>query len=87
MLSVSTPALEQLHSSLLASVDQDKCFRIVPEDAASLTLKYTEVEATDKTFDFKGRTVLALPSELENYCADKALDINDDGKLELVTSQ
>jgi len=83
MLSVSTPALEQLHSSLSASTSDDKCFRIVPKDTATLTLKYTEIESGDTTFDFNGRTVLALPRELEPYCADKNLEVNDDGGLVL----
>jgi hypothetical protein len=83
MLSVSTPALQQLHSSLMASTDPDKCFRIIPKDAANLTLKYMELQEDDRTFEFDGRTVLALPKELEPICANKLLDINDRGALEL----
>lgn len=83
MLSVTDPALEQLHSSLKASTDAEKCFRIIPKDGSSLTLRYMEVQDSDKTFEFQGRTVLALPTELERYCADKALDVNDKGGLEL----
>lgn len=83
MLSVTDPALEQLHSSLEASTNDDKCFRIMPKDANSLTLQYMEAADTDTTFEFKGRTVLAVPSVLERYCKNKALDVNDSGKLEL----
>lgn len=83
MLSVSTPALEQLHSSLLASTDTSKCFRIVPRDEKTLTLRYMEFKETDKTFELKGRTVLALPDALEPYCSDKNLDIGKSGNLEL----
>ena len=83
MLSVSTPALEQLHSSLLTSKDTDKCFRIVPKDEATLTLRYMEFKDSDETFDLKGRTVLALPDALVPYCKDKNLDIGEDGSLEL----
>lgn len=83
MLSVSSPALEQLHSSLSASSNDEKCFRIMPKDAATLTLKYMEIKSDDTTFDFNGRTVLALPKELESYCDDKNLDVNDRGGLEL----
>ena len=83
MLSVTTPALEQLHSSLLASADDNKCFRIVPKDEATLTLRYMEFEDSDTTFEMKGRTVLALPEILVPYCEDKNLDVGNDGGLEL----
>lgn len=83
MLSVNTPALQQLHSSLMASIEPDKCFRIVPKDSANLTLRYMELQVDDRTFEFDGRTVLALPKELEPLCANKVLDVNDEGVLEL----
>lgn len=83
MLSVTTPALERMHEALLSSDDNGKCFRIVPKDAATLTLKYMEFEDSDTTFEMKGRTVLALPEILVPYCEDKNLDLGGDGKLEL----
>lgn len=83
MLSVSTPALEQLHSSLMSSNDDNKCFRIVPKDEATLTLRYMEYKDSDETFEMKGRTVLALPDALVPYCKDKNLDLGKDGNLEL----
>ena len=84
MLSVTTPALEQLHSSLLTSTDTSKCFRIVPKDESTLTLKYMEFENSDTTFEMKGRTVLAVPEVLAPYCDDKSLDVGGDGGLQLV---
>ena len=83
MLSVTAPALEQLHSSLLSSDDKSKCFRIVPKDEATLTLEFMEFEDSDTTYEMQGRTVLALPEILAPYCKDKNLDVNSDGKLEL----
>lgn len=83
MLSVSTPALEQLHSSLLSSTDTSKCFRIVPRDEKTLTLRYMEFKDSDETFEMRGRTVLALPDALGPYCSDKNLDVGADGTLEL----
>ena len=83
MLSVSTPALEQLHSSLLSSTDTSKCFRIVPRDEKTLTLRYMEFKDSDKTFEMQGRTVLALPDALAPYCSDKNLDVGKNGNLEL----
>jgi hypothetical protein len=83
MLSVSNPALQQLHGSLPESTHANKCFRIVPRDEANLTLKYMEVAESDTTYEYQERTVLALPKELSPLCEDKRLDINNDGQLEL----
>lgn len=83
MLSVTSPALEQLHSSLLSSTDTNKCFRMVPKDERTITLKYMEFEDSDTTFELKGRTVLALPEVLAPHCENKNLDVNSDGGLEL----
>lgn len=87
MLSVSNAAMEQLNTSLktvFGSDKMEKCFRIVPMDESSMTLSLSEPAATDETFEYDGNTVLALPKELQPFCADKRLDVNDDGKLELV---
>jgi hypothetical protein len=87
MLSVSNSALKQLHQSLQAVSDTDdentKCFRITPKDQSSLTLNYSEPAANDTTFEFGGKVVLAVPSELEEFCNDKSLDLNAEGRLEL----
>jgi len=83
MLTVSTPALEYMHTALLSSDDTNKCFRIVPRDEATLTLRYMEFEDSDETYELKGRTVLALPDALVPYCKDKSLEVGEQGKLEL----
>lgn len=83
MLSVSDPALQQLHGSLPESNGADKCFRIMPQDESTLTLKYMAVEEGDTTFEYLERTVLALPKELAPLCNNKRLDINNEGQLEL----
>lgn len=86
MLSVSNTALKQLHQSLQAVSDADedtKCFRITPKDQSSLTLNYSEPAANDTTFEFEGKVVLAVPRELEEFCNDKSLDVNSEGRLEL----
>lgn len=83
MLSVSNPALQQLHGSLPKSNSADKCFRIMPQDETNLTLKYMTVEDDDTTFEYEERIVLALPRELAPLCENKRLDVNDDGQLEL----
>lgn len=83
MLSVSDPALQQLHTSLPGSNSASKCFRIMPQDESNLTLKYMAVEESDTTFEYAERIVLALPKELAPLCENKRLDINNDGQLEL----
>lgn len=86
MLSVTDPALQQLHDSLVAISDEnssEKCFRIMPKDDRNLTLEYSVPADSDMTFDFNERTVLAVPKELEDICSNKNLDVNQEGKLEL----
>lgn len=86
MLSVTNSALKQLHQSLQSVSDTDeesKCFRIMPKDNTSLTLNYSEPAANDTTFEFEGKVVLAVPKELEEFCTDKSLDVNSEGRLEL----
>ena len=86
MLSVTNSVLEHLHDSLAsvsaADVD-DKCFRITPQSGESLGLSYSEPAASDTTYTFKDRVVLALPKDLEDVCSGKTLDINESGGLEL----
>ncbi len=87
MLSVTSSALKQLHQSLQAVTDAEdestKCFRITPKDQSSLTLNFSEPAANDTTFEFEGKVVLAVPKELEEFCDDKSLDVNSEGRLEL----
>lgn len=87
MLSVTDAAMEQLNTSLKSVYGSDKiekCFRIIPMDESSMTLSLSEPAPTDATFEYDGNTILALPKELQPLCADKRLDINEEGKLELV---
>jgi hypothetical protein len=83
MLSVSNPALQQLHGAMPDTRYAGKSFRIMPKDESNLTLKFTDVEDSDATFEYGGETVLALPRELIPFCKNKSLDVNDAGQLEL----
>ena len=83
MLSVSNPALQQLHGAMPDAGDAGKSFRIMPKDETNLTLKYMDVADSDTTFEYDGATVLALPEELVPFCENKSLDVNDAGQLEL----
>ena len=86
MLSVSNAAMQHLHQSLTSIANSEaagKCFRIVPKENRYLTLSLAEPAPSDKTFEFEGDTVLALPQELKTFCSDKSLDLDENGKLEL----
>lgn len=86
MLSVSNAAMLQLHNALQSvagSEEDQRCFRIVPRDEKNLGLSLASPAPTDKTYEFEGATVLAVPKELDGVCDGKSLDVNDDGKLEL----
>lgn len=82
MLSVTEPALKHL-ASRIDDVDESRCFRMVPQET-DITLTIAEPEREDTTFEFEGRTVLALPPALAEACADRSLDINAGGDLVLV---
>ena len=86
MLSVTDSALQQLHDSLATRSkgnNSEKCFRIMPKDDRNLTLEYSIPADRDTTFDFKDRTVLAVPKDIEDIFSNKNLDVNDDGQLEI----
>ena len=84
MLTVTEPVLEQLDKAISKASDREKegkCVRLVKGDEAGLALKLQTPEEDDTTYEFEGRTVLAVPEDCQEVCADKTLDINQDGKL------
>ena len=86
MLELSKRAKNRLHQSLSGASEadlEDKCFRIVPTSHEHfLTLKIDEPREDDATFDHRGRTVLALPKSLQQKCANKRLNVGEQGRLE-----
>jgi hypothetical protein len=86
MLELTKAAKSQLYNSL-ANADKPaqhgKCFRIVPKDEKSLTLKLAKPSPSDKVFTHDGETILALPKVLQPFFRDKSLDIDASGKLKL----
>lgn len=83
MLSVSNAALEQVGETVAAmgnSHDTESCLRMVRADNG-LALAFEPAQAGDDTFEFKGRTVLAVPDDLADICNDKTLDVDDAGQL------
>lgn len=86
MLTVTEPVLEQLDKAISKAGDSesdDKCVRLVRGEQAGLALKLQTPEQDDTTYEYEGRTVLAVPESCAEICADKTLDINPDGKLVL----
>lgn len=89
MLTVTEPVLEQLDKAIAkansdaSDSEKEKCVRLVKGEEAGLALKLQEPAEDDTTYEYEGRTVLAVPENTAQLCADKTLDINPDGKLVL----
>lgn len=86
MLEVSKDVRERLHSALSADEvrrTQGKCFRIVPQDDRSLTLNLATPAPSDSTVEHDGHVVLAVPKALQEFFADKRLDIDSNGRLKV----
>lgn len=86
MLELTEVAKSRLHESLAAAdktVRQGKCFRIVPKDDNSMTLKIATPASNDTIFTHDGDKILALPKALRPYFKDKCLDIDPTGRLRL----
>ena len=87
MLTVTDTVLEQFDKAIANAPDtdtEDKCLRIVRnETAGGLSLALQSPSPDDTTYEYEGRTVLAVPETYTEFCADKTLDIDDDGRLTL----
>ena len=87
MLTVTDTVLEQFNKAIANAADADseeKCLRIVrSENAGGLSLALQEPAPNDTTFEYEGRTVLAVPETYAKFCEDKTLDIDEDGRLTL----
>jgi len=87
MLTVTETVLEQFDKAIANAADadsEDKCLRIVrSENAGGLSLALQPPAPNDTTYEYEGRTVLAVPESYAEFCADKTLDIDDDGRLTL----
>ena len=86
MLTVTETVLKQFDKAIANagdSVSEDKCLRIVRGKDANLSLALETPEPDDTTYDYEGRTVLAVPEVYADFCADKTLDMDEEGKLVL----
>jgi hypothetical protein len=87
MLTVTETVLKQFDKAIANVSDADseeKCLRIVrSENAGGLSLALQQPAPNDTTFEYEGRTVLALPETYAEFCEDKTLDIDEEGRLTL----
>lgn len=86
MLTVTETVLKQFDQALAKAGEADggeRCLRIVRGEDSNLSLALESPEPDDTTFDYEGRTVLAVPEVYADFCADKTLDMNEEGKLVL----
>ncbi|HZD51817.1 MAG TPA: hypothetical protein VE175_02115 [Woeseiaceae bacterium] len=86
MLTVTETVLKQFDRALNRAGEADggeRCLRIVRGQDAGLSLALETPEPDDTTYEYEGRTVLAVPEQYADFCADKTLDINEEGKLVL----
>jgi hypothetical protein len=87
MLTVTETVLKQFDKAIAnaaAADSEEKCLRIVrSENAGGLSLALQPPAPDDTTFEYEGRTVLAVPETYAKFCEDKTLDIDEKGRLTL----
>lgn len=87
MLTVTDTVLEQFDKAIARaseSGDEERCLRIVrSENSPGLSLALQAPSPGDTTYEYQGRTVLAVPETYAEFCADKTLDIDEEGRLTL----
>jgi hypothetical protein len=87
MFELTDAAGAKLHESLTGNETPEhkgKCFRVVPKDDNSLTLKLAKPTPSDSTFEHDGAVVLAVPKAIRPFFKDKSLDIDSSGRLQLI---
>jgi len=86
MLTVSQAALEKFDdtiNTMSESPDAGLCLRMVRSEESGLALSLEPVHSEDTTFEYEGRTVLAVPDAFADFCDDMQLDLDDTGNLTL----
>ena len=86
MLTVSNAALEKFDQTINTmdnSTEDDRCLRMVRNEQSGLALSLDAPHRDDTTFEYDGRTVLAVPDALHKFCDDKKLDLDEQGNLTL----
>ena len=64
MLSVTDSALEHLRDAMNQAEDSESCFRMIARDDNTVGLILQRPATGDKTFEYEGATVLAMPETL-----------------------
>jgi hypothetical protein len=87
MLTVTDTVLKQFDKAIANASDadsEDRCLRIVrSENAGGLSLALQSPAPNDTTYEYEGRTVLAVPETYAEFCEDKTLDIDEEGRFTL----
>lgn len=84
MLAITENTMELFDKSvrcLMPTRDSEKCIRLRDSGQRGLTLTFEEPEASDRTFSRDGRTVLAVPRELNERCSGMVLEMDESGRL------
>jgi hypothetical protein len=84
MLTVTEPVLKQFDRALARAGEGgsgERCLRLVRGHDSNLSLALEAPEPEDTTYEYEGRTVLAVPEEYVEFCADKMLDLDEQGRL------
>lgn len=87
MLTVTETVLKQFDRALAKAGEAEsgeRCLRIVRGKDANLSLALETPEPDDTTYDYEGRVVLAVPEVYADFCADKTLDMDEEGRLVLI---
>jgi hypothetical protein len=87
MLTVSEAALQKFDDTITTmseSPDDGLCLRMVRSEESGLALSLEPAQSADTTFEYEGRTVLAVPDAYADFCDDKQLDLDESGSLTLV---
>lgn len=86
MLTVTETVLKQFDRALAKAGETgggERCLRIVRGKDANLSLALEAPEPEDTTYEYEGRTVLAVPEAYAEFCEDKTLDMDEQGRLVL----
>lgn len=86
MLTVTEPVLKQFDRALAKAGDTggaERCLRLIRGHDSNLSLTLESPEPGDTTYEYEGRTVLAVPEAYAGFCSDKLLDMDEQGRLVL----
>jgi hypothetical protein len=70
-------------SQLSDAQSQSKCLRLVKGADTGLAVTFDIPRKSDELISYEGRAILAVPEKYVDFCSDKTLDLNEDGKLYL----